>query len=80
MTLTNRTNGLEGNRIHFSEDKCKTCYLIRNDPLYQHEEMISLNSGAAQKRVIIGCRLNMSQLCHVAAEEANTKKSGVCKM
>lgn len=50
VTLTNRTNHLEGNRIQFSKDKCKTFYLIRNDLLYQHEEMISLNSSAAENR------------------------------
>lgn len=49
MTLTNRTNGLEGSRIQFSKDICKTFYLIRNDPLYHHEEMISLNSSAVEK-------------------------------
>lgn len=49
VTLINRTNGLEGNRIQFCKGKCKTFYVIRNDPLYQHEEMISLNSSAAEK-------------------------------
>lgn len=39
VTLTNRTNGLEGNRTQFCKDKCKTVYLIWNDPLYQHEEI-----------------------------------------
>lgn len=48
-SLTNGTNGLEGNRIQFCKDKCKTFYLIRNHLLYQHEEMISLNSSAAEK-------------------------------
>lgn len=49
VTLTNRTNGVEGNMIQFCKDKCKTFYLIWNDLLYQHEEMISLNSSAAEK-------------------------------
>lgn len=72
MTLTYRANGLEENRIQFSKDKCKTLYLIRNDPLYHHEEMISLNSSAAEKRAKIDRKLNTGQQCHVAAEEANT--------
>lgn len=71
ITLTYKANGLEGNRIQFSKDKCKTLYLIRNEPLYQYK-MISLNSSATKKRAVIDQRLNTGQLCHVAAKEANT--------
>lgn len=70
ITLTYRANDLEGSRIQFSKDKCKTLYLIRNEPLYQYKT-ISLNSSATEKRAMIDHRLNTGQLCHVAAKEAN---------
>jgi len=58
-----------------NKGKCKVVYLGRNN--YRHQYLLGaaqLESGSTEKglEVLVGTKLNLSQLCALAAKQVNT--------